>query len=233
MDLVFNKRENLKKELLEVSKNFQNKVWESLDTTQKTQAMENLNEFLSEKFKIEPSPELVEFFSINVKQMGGYVPETHELKVSISNGCNGEEFADTIAHEIRHAYQCKKSDELKKYEEKYKELDEKRDTNTVKSFKEALFGFVWKNFNKKKQEEEELRRKMDLRIEAILLNPKNENLKGIRDNLENYIRAEEDFEQYYAQLVEEDARDFADAFCSFCFPENPNEPQKEKILDYF
>lgn len=232
-ETYFNKREELKKQLMDISKCFQNKVWESLDTTQKTQAMESLNEFLSGKFKIEPSPELVEFFSIDVNKMGSYVWETHELRVSISNGCNGEEFADTIAHEIRHAYQCKKSAELKKYEEMYKKLNEERNTKTIKTFKEALFDFIWRGFNKKKQIEEELRQKMDLRIEAILLNPKNENLKGMKDNLENYIRAEEDFEGYYAQLVEEDARDFADAFCAFCFPKNLNEKQKEKVLDYF
>lgn len=86
--------------------------WENLEPDEKKDAIEKLAEYNYDILGIK-EPIKIEYYDKNVEgDYGGYDEESNTLFINIRNLQNGPETADTVAHEMRHAYQYMRAGEL-------------------------------------------------------------------------------------------------------------------------
>ena len=86
--------------------------WENLEPDEKKAAIEKLAEYNYDILGIK-EPIKIEYYDKNVEgDYGGYDEESNTLFINIRNLQNGPETADTVAHEMRHAYQHMRAGEL-------------------------------------------------------------------------------------------------------------------------
>lgn len=86
--------------------------WENLEPDEKKAAIEKLAEYNYDILGIK-EPIKIEYYDKNVEgDYGGYDEESNTLFINIRNLQNGPETADTVAHEMRHAYQYMRAGEL-------------------------------------------------------------------------------------------------------------------------
>ena len=86
--------------------------WENLEPDEKKAAIEKLAEYNYDILGIK-EPIKIEYYEKNVEgDYGGYEEESNTLFINIRNLQNGPETADTVAHEMRHAYQHMRAGEL-------------------------------------------------------------------------------------------------------------------------
>ena len=133
--------------------NFQQANWESLNIDEQKDAMNGLAEYVEDIIDFDNPPEIVYYNNPVEGDYGGYSSGTNTLEVNEYMLYNNEEAADTIAHELWHAYQ-----------------------------------------------------------HQCALNPKGAKDYQYQYGFENYIRPEDDFSAYQEQLVESEARAFAQQF---------------------
>ena len=86
--------------------------WENLEPDEKKTAIEKLAEYNYDILGIK-EPIKIEYYDKNVEgDYGGYDEKSNTLFINIRNLQNGPETADTVAHEMRHAYQHMRAGEL-------------------------------------------------------------------------------------------------------------------------
>ncbi len=84
---------------------FQPERWQELDLDQQKEAMIELAEYVQEVTGLE-NPPTIEFYSNSVDgDYGGYMASTNTLSINEHMLYDSSEAADTVAHELWHAYQ--------------------------------------------------------------------------------------------------------------------------------
>lgn len=133
--------------------NFQNGTWENLSVDEQKAAMSDLADYVKDVIGFDNPPQIVYYNNPVDGDYGGYSPGTNTLEVNEHMLYDNNEAADTIAHELWHAYQHERA----------------MNPQSVKDY-QYQYGF------------------------------------------ENYIRPDDDFTAYQDQLVEAEARAFAQQF---------------------
>ena len=89
----------------ETLENFSQSNWEKLEPDEKKMAIKKLTEYNQDILGIK-EPVKIEYYDKNVEgDYGGYDAESNTLFINVRNLEEGPETADTVAHEMRHAYQ--------------------------------------------------------------------------------------------------------------------------------
>jgi hypothetical protein len=132
---------------------FKDENWEVLSLEEQKQSMENLADYVIDVTGNENPPEIVFRDDMGEGEYGGYNPSSNTLEINENMLSDSSEAADTVAHELWHAYQ-----------------------------------------------------------EQCALDPNSEKGKEYQEGFDNYISPEYDFEGYQDQLVEAEARAFAQNF---------------------
>jgi hypothetical protein len=133
--------------------NFHEGNWSDLSLDEQKQSMTELADYVAADTGNENPPEIVFRDDMADGTYGGYNPETNTMEINENMLDNSAEAADTIAHEMWHAYQ----------------QQEAADPNSEKG-------------------------------------------REYQESFDNYISPEYDFEGYENQLVEAEARDYAQGF---------------------
>lgn len=133
--------------------NFDSSTWEGLTLDEQKAAMTDLADYVKDVIGFDNPPEIVYYNNPVDGDYGGYSPESNTLEVNEYMLYNNEEAADTVAHELWHAYQHQRA-------------------NNPQSAKDYQYQY----------------------------------------GFDNYIRPEDDFAGYQDQLVEAEARAFAQQF---------------------
>ena len=132
---------------------FQSDTWENLSIDEQKDVMNGLAEYVEDVIGFENPPKIVYYNNPVDGDYGGYLADRNMLEVNEHMLYENEEAADTIAHELWHAYQHERA---------------KNPTST----KDYLYQY----------------------------------------GFDNYVRPEDDFSAYQDQLVEAEARAFAQQF---------------------
>ena len=133
--------------------NFQNGTWENLSVDEQKAAMSDLADYVKDVIGFDNPPQIVYYNNPVDGDYGGYSPGTNTLEVNEHMLYDNNEAADTIAHELWHAYQHERA-----------------------------------------------------------MNPQSAKDYQYQYGFENYIRPNDDFTAYQDQLVEAEARAFAQQF---------------------
>jgi len=133
--------------------NFQEDHWSDLSLEEQKQSMTNLADCVAYMTGNENPPEIVFRNDMDDGAYGGYNPETNTLEINENMLDDSNEAADTVAHEMWHAYQ-----------------------------------------------------------EQAANDPSNPRAQEYQEGFDNYISPEYDFEGYENQMVEAEAREFAQGF---------------------
>ena len=132
---------------------FQSGTWENLSTDEQKAAMSDLADYVKDVIGFENPPDIVYYNNPVDGDYGGYSPGTNTLSVNEYMLYDNNEAADTIAHELWHAYQHERA-----------------------------------------------------------MNPQSAKDYQYQYGFDNYIRPDDDFTAYQDQLVEAEARAFAQQF---------------------
>lgn len=132
---------------------FQSDKWDNLSIDEQKDAMSRLAEYVKDVIGFKNPPEIEYYNESDSGDYGGYDPNANKLKVNEYMLYENEEAADTIAHELWHAYQYERA-------------------KNPSSTKDYLYQY----------------------------------------GFENYVSPEDDFSAYQDQLVEAEARAFAQQF---------------------
>ena len=127
--------------------------WSILGLEGQKEQMENLYDYVNDVLGLENPPQIEYYYEAENGSYGGYNPVTNTLQINEYMLYDSAEAADTVAHELWHAYQHERA-----------------------------------------------------------ANPRSPKDFQYQYGLENYIRPEDDFDGYQSQLVEAEARAFADQF---------------------
>lgn len=133
--------------------NFDSSTWEGLSIDEQKAAMTDLADYVKDVIGFDNPPEIVYYNNPVDGDYGGYSPGSNTLEVNEYMLYNNEEAADTVAHELWHAYQHQRA-------------------NNPQSAKDYQYQY----------------------------------------GFDNYIRPEDDFAGYQDQLIEAEARAFAQQF---------------------
>lgn len=102
--------------------NFESGVWENLSMDEQKDAMNGLAEYVEEVIGFDSPPEIVYYNNPEDGDYGGYSAATNTLEINEHMLYQNEEAADTVAHELWHAYQhqraenpCTTKDQLYQY----------------------------------------------------------------------------------------------------------------------
>jgi hypothetical protein len=133
--------------------NFQEDTWNDLSPEEQKESMTELAAYVANDTGNESPPEIVFRNDMNDGEYGGYNPETNTLEINENMLGDSAEAADTVAHEMWHAYQ-----------------------------------------------------------QQCALDPASEKGREYREGFDNYISPEYDFEGYQNQMVEAEAREYAQGF---------------------
>ena len=133
--------------------NFQDGAWENLSVDEQKAAMSDLADYVKDVIGFDNPPQIVYYNNPVDGDYGGYSPGTNTLEINEHMLYDNNEAADTIAHELWHAYQHERA-----------------------------------------------------------MNPQSAKDYQYQYGFENYIRPDDDFTAYQDQLVEAEARAFAQQF---------------------
>ena len=133
--------------------NFQQDKWSDLSFDEQKQSISDLAGFVAADTGNEDPPEIVFRDDLPEGSYGGYSPNTNTIEVNVNMLGDSAEAADTISHEMWHAYQ-----------------------------------------------------------DQVAKDPSNPRAAEYQEGFDNYISPEYDFEGYQNQMVEAEARDYAQGF---------------------
>ena len=133
--------------------NFQEDKWNDLPLDEQKQSMTGLADYVADVTGNENPPEIVFRNDMQDGEYGGYNPNTNTLEINENMLDDSAEAADTVAHEMWHAYQ-----------------------------------------------------------QQCALDPASEKGREHQEGFDNYISPDYDFEGYQNQMVEAEAREFAQGF---------------------
>ena len=78
--------------------------WERLTDSEKVEAIKELASVIGKKLGIEENPE-IQFYIGRDGSCGAYIPGKNKVEINRSTMNDPQEVVDTVAHELRHAYQ--------------------------------------------------------------------------------------------------------------------------------
>lgn len=133
--------------------NFKEDRWSDLSLAEQKQAITDLADYVAADTGNENPPEIVFRDDMPDGSYGGYIAGTNTIEINVNMLDDSIEAADTIAHEMWHAYQ-----------------------------------------------------------QQCAMDPTSEKGKAYQEGFDNYISPEYDFEGYQDQMVEAEARDYAQGF---------------------
>ena len=133
--------------------NFQDGKWSNLSLDERKHSMTELADYVADATGNKNPPEIVFRDNMNDGEYGGYNPNTNTLEINQNMLDDPAEAADTVAHEMWHAYQ-----------------------------------------------------------QQCALDPASERGREYQEGFDNYISPAYDFEGYQNQMVEAEAREFAQGF---------------------
>ena len=133
--------------------NFKEDKWSDLSLEEQKQSMTDLADFVAADTGNENPPEIVFRDDMEDGTYGGYSPDTNKIEINVNMLDDSYEAADTISHEMWHAYQ-----------------------------------------------------------EQAAKDPNNPRAEEYQEGFDNYITPDLDFEGYENQMVEAEAREYAQGF---------------------
>ena len=133
--------------------NFKEDNWSDLSLEEQKQSMTDLADFVAADTGNENPPEIVFRDDMEDGTYGGYSPDTNKIEINVNMLDDSYEAADTISHEMWHAYQ-----------------------------------------------------------EQAANDPNNPRAQEYQEGFDNYITPDLDFEGYENQMVEAEAREYAQGF---------------------
>jgi hypothetical protein len=133
--------------------NFQREIWSDLSLDEQKRSMIDLADYVATDTKNNNPPEIVFSNDMPDGSYGGYSPDSNIIEINVNMLDDSMEAADTIAHEMWHAYQ-----------------------------------------------------------EQAVNDPNNPRAQEYQEGFDNYISPEYDFEGYQNQMVESEARDYAQGY---------------------
>ena len=145
--------DNSGEQLDSILDNFQGDKWSDLPLDEQKQSMTDLANYVAADTGNANPPEIVFRNDMNDGEYGGYSPDTNTLEINENMLSDSVEAADTVAHEMWHAYQ-----------------------------------------------------------QQCALDPTSEKGREYQEGFDNYISPEYDFEGYQNQMVEAEAREYAQGF---------------------
>lgn len=87
---------------------FEQSTWENLSEFERTAAIDNLKDILSDKLSLSEKPN-IEYFEDEKNNCGCYVSGEHKILINKNTFENPSEVVNTVAHEMRHAYQYERA----------------------------------------------------------------------------------------------------------------------------
>lgn len=78
--------------------------WERLTDSEKVEAIKELAAVIGKKLGIEENPE-IQFYNGRDGSYGAYIPGENKIEINRNTMDDPKEIVDTVAHEMRHAYQ--------------------------------------------------------------------------------------------------------------------------------
>ena len=78
--------------------------WERLTDSEKVEAIKELAAVIGKKLGIEDNPE-IQFYNGRDGSCGAYIPSENKVEINRNTLDDPQEVVDTVAHEMRHAYQ--------------------------------------------------------------------------------------------------------------------------------
>lgn len=92
----------------ELIKAFCPDMWDTLDETERKEIIAKLANTVGEKLGIECMPS-IEFYEAEKCDCGAFCPDRNVICINSCNFDNPQEILDTVAHEVRHAYQFQRA----------------------------------------------------------------------------------------------------------------------------
>lgn len=106
--------------MLAILKNFNEENWCGLDITEQKALVEELAGQIGKELELENIPAIV-FYEGPADECGFYREQYNDIGINVNIFSNPKELVDTVAHEMRHAYQRMRADKLEtKQDELYK-----------------------------------------------------------------------------------------------------------------
>lgn len=100
----------------EILDKFHEDKWNNLDESEQKDLIKELATAISEKLELDEKPEIT-FYDGPENSYGAYNPVSNLVEINSKNFQNPKEVIDTVAHELRHAYQCQRADKLETMED--------------------------------------------------------------------------------------------------------------------
>ena len=100
----------------EILDKFDEGKWKNLDDSEQKDLIKELATAISEKLELDEKPEIT-FCDGSENSYGSYNPGSNSVEINSKNFQNPKEVIDTVAHELRHAYQYQRADKLETMED--------------------------------------------------------------------------------------------------------------------
>lgn len=102
--------------VLKVLEIFDDENWQKLSTGERLSAVEMLSEAIGTRLGIARLPG-IEVYNENDENYGSYDKSQNVIKINEQHMDNPKELVNTVAHELRHAYQNMRADKLETWED--------------------------------------------------------------------------------------------------------------------
>lgn len=98
--------------MLAILKSFNEEDWRGLDIAEQKTLVEELADQIGKELELENVPEIV-FYEGPADECGFYREQYNDIGINVNTFSDPKELVDTVAHEMRHAYQRMRADKLK------------------------------------------------------------------------------------------------------------------------
>ncbi|MBQ6887412.1 MAG: hypothetical protein IJN54_07885 [Lachnospiraceae bacterium] len=106
--------------MLSILEYFNKENWCGLDITEQKTLVEELADQIGKELELENIPEIY-FYEGSADECGFYREQYNDIGINVNTFSDPKELVDTVAHEMRHAYQRMRADKLEtKQDELYK-----------------------------------------------------------------------------------------------------------------
>lgn len=95
---------------------FKKEVWNELSYEDKEKAINNFGEVVAGLLGISQLP-IIKFYESHIYDCGCFVPDDNTLWINKNNISDSQEIVNTVAHEMRHAFQYERAKKLETYDD--------------------------------------------------------------------------------------------------------------------
>lgn len=104
----FNFNLDIDDDIVELLQNIKDTEWIYLDEYEKMEMIDTLSDKIGEMLELKEQPEVI-YYDADENDCGAYNQATNSIELNSSLLTSPEDLIETIAHELRHAYQYQKS----------------------------------------------------------------------------------------------------------------------------